>query len=557
MSPVEPEPHEPRSRQRVRWIRGAGIGLAAGLACGLGLSIWQALDSELGQRLANGLGAMLWLGPTVLVGFGVFVWLVTCSRINRRTRIRLGATGLTLAIAACVLFRFDSFSGDLFPQFTWRWSHAAGQLSLRTPPSSEAEKHPQLPESPPEASLAMASDSDYPGFLGPNRTGVVAGPRLARDWNRQPPRALWQHSVGLGWSGFAVMGHHAVTQEQRGPEECVVAYDLRTGRELWVHRDETLFTGSGVHGDGPRATPMLYQGRVYALGATGYFNCLELLTGRQLWQHQVLPHPETDNLQWGMAGSPLIVGQQVIIAPGLKPGRSVMAFDQESGRLAWSAGDAPAAYSSPQASQLDGQNQILIFNGAGLSAHAPDDGHVLWTFPWVTQGVSMVNVAQPLVLSRSVLGAEHDAFLISSGYSQGCALLSIQTEQPSMQVTELWRNKSLKSKFSNMVALDEFVYGLDDGILVCLEARTGKRRWKGGRYGHGQLLLVADLLLVQTESGDVALVAPDPKAFQELGTFAALPSKTWNHPALAGNLLLVRNDRIAACYELPVAEDSE
>jgi outer membrane protein assembly factor BamB len=546
----------------VRWSRSAWRGVALGLLLGMCVVTWQAADAEVWQRLANGLGAMLWLVPVGLACLGLLLWLLVFSKIDRRVRFCLGGAALLLGGGAAALLRFDSFSGSLVPQFAWRWSPAAGQGVALFPidpsgsPSGDAATDADSEAGADDGSVDRMSVSkhDYPGFLGADRTGMIDNVRLARDWDRRPPRELWRHPVGMGWSGFALAGECAVTQEQRGSDETVVCYELRTGRERWVHRDATLFTGAGIHGDGPRATPTIHRGRVYALGATGFLNCLDGSSGRLLWQSKVLPDPGKDNLVWGMAGSPLVVDGKVIVSPGIRPGRSVMAFDLESGQPVWSAGDDPAAYSSPQYVHLGGEPQILVFNGAGLAAHNPTSGRPLWNFPWVTQGVSMVNVAQPLILTGAALGTRNDAVLISSGYGEGCALLMIRQGPDGRVVNEIWRNKLLKSKFSNVVSRGPFVYGLDDGVLVCLEAQGGKRRWKQGRYGHGQLLLAGDLLLVQAESGDVVLVEPSPDALHELGRLSALSSKTWNHPALAGSLLVVRNDREAACFELPPVE---
>ena len=553
-SSPESEPATSHPKPTVRWSQSAWRGAVLGLVLGLFAVIWQAGDVELWQRLANGLGAMLWLIPAALGCLGLLLWLLVFSKIDRRVRFCLAAGALLLAGVAAALVRFDSFSGSLFPQFAWRWSPAAGQGVAPFPGGAADDADSEAGSDDGSADLTSVAQHDYPGFLGTDRTGVVGNVGLARDWDRRPPRELWRHPVGMGWSGFAVAGEFAVTQEQRGSDETVVCYELRTGRERWVHRDATWFTGAGIHGDGPRATPTIHRGRVYALGATGFLNCLDGSSGRLLWQNRVLPDPEKNNLVWGMAGSPLVVDGRVIVSPGVRPGRSVVAFDLGSGQEVWSAGDDPAAYSSPQFVHLGGEPQILVFNGAGLAAHDLTSGRPLWNFPWVTQGVSMVNAAQPLVLAGSALGTRDDAVLISSGYGQGCALLRIRQGQDGAVVDEVWRNKLLKSKFSNVVSRGPFVYGLDDGVLVCLEARDGKRRWKQGRYGHGQLLLAGDLLLVQAESGDVVLVEPSPDALHELGRFCALSSKTWNHPALAGNLLLVRNDRESACFELPLEQ---
>lgn len=288
------------------------------------------------------------------------------------------------------------------------------------------------------------------------------------------------------------------------------------------------------------------------MGATGKLTCLELTTGKLIWKRGTLPNPEQQNLLWGMSGSPLVIGDQVIVTPGAGEGSSAISYSLETGDEVWRAGDDRAAYSSPTHSQICGELQLLSFNGAGLQSYAMD-GTPRWLHPWLTQGESQrVNVAQPVVLPAvSTDAADATRVLISSGYDNGTALLEIKRDGNEFKVVELWLSKNLKSKMSNFVVYGQHIYGLDNGILTCLELNDGQRRWKRGRYGHGQMLLVGDKLLIQAESGEVVLVAATPEGHHELGKYNALFSKTWNNLALAGNVLVVRNDREAAAFELP------
>ena len=337
----------------------------------------------------------------------------------------------------------------------------------------------------------------------------------------------------------------------------MVCYDLLTGAERWVHADEVRFTDE--HGDGPRATPTLDNGRVYTLGGTGLLNCLDALSGQRIWQQQTLADPAKQNLLWGMSGSPLVVNDLVIVTPGGEPGKAVMAFACRDGQLAWSAGDDPAAYASPALVQLAGQTQLLSFNGAGLRGFAVTDGQPLWLFPWVTQGKRQrVNVAQPIVVTPADASAANEGFvLVSSGYAMGMALVRVSVEADQWQVEEVWRSSALKSKMSNFVVHDGYIYGFDSGILTCLDLRDGHRIWKRGRYGHGQLLLVDGLLLIQCETGEVVLVEATPHGHQELASLDVISGKTWNHAALAGNVLVVRNDREAVALELPETKPAD
>lgn len=553
---AEPDDRKQGKLPELNWRYAGVLGLLLGTGVGVILALWRHLDADVWHRLKTGLGVLPWILLAILIVLGLLLWLILGTGISGPGRRRLLWAVASAGAAAPLLVRIDGFSGNLTPQLAWRWSPTANQQVEQY--FAQTSKAGTAAPDPADAgcSRATAGGQDHAGFLGSDRTGVIPGVRLSRAWNLHPPRELWRHPVGWGWSGFAIQGHCAWTQEQRGRYETVVCYDLRTGRERWVHQDAALFTGSGVHGDGPRATPTVHLGRIYALGATGILNCLDCGNGQLLWQQRVLPHPDSQNLLWGQAGSPLVDGNRVIVTPGGGPGRSIIAFDLDTGDEVWAAGNDPAGYSSPQSVVLRRQPQILVFNGAGLAAHNPANGSLFWSFPWVTQGENRVNVAQPLVGTSGEGSGENDAVLITSGYGEGCAVLRVTREGTGWGVDLAWKNTHLKSKFSNAILHQGYVYGLDDGVLVCLNFQTGSRLWKRGRYGHGQLLLAGDTLLIQAESGEIVLVAPSPESWNELGRFPALPSKTWNHPALAGNLLLVRNDRMAACLELPLAHDS-
>ena len=465
----------------------------------------------------------------------LLVWFLFLSAFRWRTR------ALVLAVLALAGFGFNrlvridgSANGSGLPRVAWQWT-----------PRNSGEIKPQEPVAPAPAKPGskLNAAAPFPGLLGGDRNGVVRGVLLDRDWSSHPPRQLWRQAVGLGWSGFAVVGDRAVTQEQRGENELVVCYDLATGATLWLHTNHARFSEK-IGGDGPRSTPEIAGGRVYALGATGTLDCLDLSTGRLIWTHDTLTENQQPNLVFGTSCSPLVLDEFTIVSSGQTNGPTLWAYHRDNGATAWRSGTDNASYSSPALTTLCGQRQILAVNAGSLTAHAPADGRILWKYDWKAWGP---RCAQPVTIPD-------DRVLLSAGFGVGCVLLQIKDTAGEWSAVELWKNLKLKTQFSTGVVRDQFVYGLDEGVLACLDLATGERRWKDGRYGYGQILLIDDLLLVQTEPGPVALVEAKPSEFHELARLGALSSKTWNNPALAGEFLLVRNDQEAVCYQLPLRQ---
>ncbi len=461
----------------------------------------------------------------------LLLWVLFFSRLRLKVRLVSFAGVILIVGLSATLFRIRGVSGDLVPIPGWRWT-SRGDPSL-------TEHRPQ----PGGLVSETATGGDYPQFLGPERNGTLPGISLASDWETHPPRLVWRQPIGEGWSAFAVKGQSAVTQEQHGEEEMVVCYNLTSGSVKWRHSDAARYENT-IAGVGPRATPTIAEDRVYTFGATGILNCLDLATGRKVWSKDTLKENGAKRNIWGMSCSPLVLDSLVIVSPGGPGGRSMVAYHKDTGRFVWGGGNSPAGYSSPSLATLAGAGQILIFNRGSVAAHDPLTGQILWQHPWPWGG-GLQHVAQPVPLPG-------DRVFVSAGYGIGCKLFQIGRDgQNGFSVSLVWETPRLKAKFTNVVYRDGYIYGLDDGVLVCLDPANGQRRWKRGRYGHGQLMMVGNLLLIQTESGDVVLVDVNPDEFKERARFPALNSKTWNNPALAGSYLLVRNDREAACYELP------
>jgi outer membrane protein assembly factor BamB len=500
--------------------------------------------------------------------------LVVAAAVGRRLSggPRRGAmvAAILLACAVFTLIRTGGMTGEGAQDFHWRWTPTPEQRLLAQaanepeppPPApaaaapdtrlpTKASDQPAAPTSSPAAAktseksgadpVAANTAVGWPGFRGPERNGVIRGVRIDTDWSRSKPVELWRHPVGPGWSSFAVHGRLIYTQEQRGADEVVSCYDLTTGAPVWRHKDAVRFYESNA-GAGPRATPLFSNGRVYTFGATGLLNALDARSGSVLWSRNAASDTHTKIPDWGFASSPIVVGDKVIVATA----GTLAAYDADAGHQRWQGPAGRGGYSSPQLATIDGVAQILLVNGEGAISVDPSDGKLIWKHEWNSDGI-----VQPSVIA----GAD---VLIGSGSGLagvGLRRVAVARGPGEWAVEERWTSNGLKPYFNDFVVHKGYAFGSDGSILACIDLKDGKRKWKGGRYGHGQIVLLPDqdLLLALSEEGELVLVRATPDQFTELARFPAIEGKTWNHPALVGDLLLVRNSEQMAAFRLPLA----
>ena len=409
-------------------------------------------------------------------------------------------------------------------------------------PNAQAAGTTAPAEGQPGAAPAVAAKSGrrnyWTNFRGPARDGRYDEQPIRTNW-QGGLQQLWKQPSGGGYSSFSVADGVAYTIEQRRGQEVVAAYNVETGRELWTHAWDALYTDST--GDGPRSTPTWHEGRLYALGALGEFRCLDARTGRLIWSKNILKDNGASNIPWGMAASPLVVDDKVVVIPGGANGKSIVAYNAKTGERAWGAlGDA-ASYTSPMLVTLAGRRQVLAVTAQRVAGIAPEDGTVLWSFPWANS--IGINVAQPIV-------AGPNRFFVSAGYGKGAALVEVSDAGGKLSAASVWERASMKNKFNSSVLHEGYVYGLDEGMLTCVDVATGEQKWKARGYGYGQVTLASGHLIVTTEEGEIALVRATPAGHTELARFPALEGRTWNCPAIANGRLLVRNATQMACYKL-------
>jgi outer membrane protein assembly factor BamB len=530
-----------------------------------------------------GMGMMFYMFGLPVLASALVVWAVLSRHLEAGTRRVTLVAAMAIACGLMTTLRLDGISGTGGIDWEWRWTPTAEEAllariaeepepvppapapSLIEPPATEAEETTaDTASQAPDATVAVARDeseaspanaaqparteAEWPGFRGPHRDSVVRGSRIETDWTKSPPVELWRRAVGPGWSSFAVDGDRFYTQEQLGDDEIVSCYDVRTGQPIWRHRDATRFWEANA-GAGPRATPTLADGRVYAFGATGHLSALDAADGSLLWRRDVAADTEKEAPAWGFSSSPLVTGGVVIVAAEGK----LAGYDASTGEKRWIGGADGTGYSSPHLATLDGVEQAIILNGTGAVSVEPQTGAEIWKHEWPGDGIVQPNFTAEgdvLLGTGSGMGGATGLRRITVGHEGG--EWNAERGAGAWTVAERWTSNGLKPYFNDFVVHEGHAYGFDGGILACVDLADGKRKWKGGRFGDGQLVLLADqdLLLVLSEKGELALVDARPEQFSERGRVKTIEGKTWNHPVFAGGVALVRNSEEMAAFRL-------
>ncbi|MCS6975833.1 MAG: PQQ-binding-like beta-propeller repeat protein [Gemmatales bacterium] len=402
-----------------------------------------------------------------------------------------------------------------------------------------------------ESDTETESSKDWPQWRGPRRDGISRETGLNLDWKATPPRVLWEKPVSGGYSSPSVADGRVYVTDRDGKNERVLCFDAETGEELWVYSYPNDY-GNLEYGAGPRATPTVHDGRVYTLGATGTFLCLEATPAdrqpKVLWRHDLMDELDTEPPRWGVASSPLIEKDLVIVMPG-GPNGCVTAFDRVSGKLVWKALGDVGGYSSPIACTAAGARQIICLTGEALHALKPEDGSVLWSYPWVTTFEG--NIATPIVAGNYVF--------ISSSYNKGCALLEIFNDGGKFRAEPVYvrANKLMRNHHSTCVLVDGYLYGFDvntnnnTAFLRCVDFRRGEERWADRSLTKGSLIFADGCLLIQTEDGQLVVVEATPEGFRTRGEMKVFDSfQTWATPALVHGRLYVRDGKRLRCLDL-------
>jgi len=478
-----------------------------------------------------GMGVLFFTYAIPTLCLALVVWAVASRRFSDRLRRVAMVAAILLACGVWMLVQTGGINNYGNSDFSWRWAKTPEERLL----VQAGDESTVLLPSP----VPTETGAGWPGFRGPDRDGIIRGVRIETDWSASPPVEIWHRPVGPGWSSFAVHGDLLYTQEQRGNDEVVSCYSVTTGDPVWRHRDAARFWESNG-GAGPRGTPTLSNGRLYTFGGTGILNVLDAGDGSVVWSRNAASDTDTKVPTWGFSSSPLVVDDVVIIAAA----GSLIAYNINTGNPRWSIPAGGDCYSSPHLLHIGGVTQILLINEAGTISVSPADGTLLWEHPWPGHPI-----VQPTLITDGDI-------LISADERSGVRRITVKHGPGGWTAEEQWTSVRLKPYFNDSIFHNGHAYGFDGPILACIDVEDGERKWKGGRYGRGQFVLLADqdLLLVLSEKGELALVKAIPDKFTELARIPAIKGKTWNHPVLAGDVLMVRNGQEMIAFRLSLAD---
>ena len=536
------------------------VGILGPVVAGLAILVWWIAFSRAtrSERLIGFLGAIAiaaiamalshksMAGPgmifaTIPLGTAAFgIAAVLFGRVLSTKRALLVLLVATCGFGFSTLLATKGMWGHGSMDWYWRWEKTAEQNLLANRETLPKESMANVASTEVEQWL---SDPQWSQFRGNQQASRQNGLQFSTDWSANPPEELWRVPVGPGWSSFVVAGNLLFTQEQLGDNETVVCYSAESGKEIWKQEIESRFYDP-LGGPGPRATPTLAHGGLFVMGANGELQRLDPKTGEHIWTADIREVADREPPAWGFSSSPLVTDDCVIVHAGGADEKGTLAFDIETGNLKWSTAAGDHSYSSPQSWSYEGKQYVLMLTNTGLNVLDAQSGESQLDYDWPYGGY---RVLQPQIFDGNCV--------LLATQEMGTRLIRLVPSDSGFSAEEVWTCQQFKPDFNDFVIHEGHLYGFDGKIFASVDLKTGKRNWKGGRYGKGQVLLLANsgALLIITEKGEAVVIPTDPTGHRELTKLQVLHARTWNHPVVVNDRLYVRNSEEAACYRLPIA----
>jgi outer membrane protein assembly factor BamB len=391
-----------------------------------------------------------------------------------------------------------------------------------------------------------AAPGDWPGWRGPDRTGVSTETGLLQQWPPEGPKLLWKATgLGGGYSAPSVANGRVFVMGSKKEEEYVMALDVKDGNLLWSSKVGAVGENIGPSYPGPRSTPTVDGEVLYTLGSDGDLVCAETETGKIRWQKHLAKEFDGNPGNWAYCESILIDGDVLVCTPG-GPTATMLALNKRTGAVLWKAeveGGNQAGFASAIVAEVDGFKQYVQFLGVGLIGVSARDGKLLWHYRGNLGGTSC---ATPIF---------HDGciFSTSSGNARAGGDALLRLKPAGQGYKEVYLVREMLNFHGGVVRVGEYVYGTGGNGLVCLDFKTGERKWIERSVGRGSLVAADGHLYLRGERGSMTLAEAVPTGYKEKGRFqqpfrSRFP--TFTHPVIAGGRLYLRDENVLLCYDV-------
>jgi outer membrane protein assembly factor BamB len=382
---------------------------------------------------------------------------------------------------------------------------------------------------------------------GPNRNFQTEAQGLKDVWPAGGPRVMWKRPLGEGYSSTIVDGGVLYTMYGKSREEVVIAAKADDGTTLWEQVSPMTFQSdaAGEMGNGPYSTPLLVGTRLFTTGVAGRLQCLDAKSGKLLWTQQLWTDHQGSRLMYGYASSPIAFRDTIIVPVG-GPGKSIMAFQQADGKVAWAKNDFGNVYSSPLLINVGGLEQLAVLMDGAMLAVNPHNGDLQWQVPFKAD--YSIAVATP------VWGTDNLLF-VSSEYNGGAKVIELQRSGPQTKATELWSSNRLRLHHGNAMRIGDAIYFSSGGkgsqaILSAVDVRSGKIHWQERSIEKATFVLADGKLITLSQDGTLMMAYPSPQGFKIATKAQLLTQLSWTPPVLVGTRLYLRDRRTMMAVDL-------